>query len=318
MGMVLMNLQLLKVFYEVAMCGSLNKVARHNYVSVSNLSRSIKAIEDETNLVLFKRTRKGMELTHSGEDFLSMVEPVLKKYSQLESAYILNREKPQILKLTLCVHQNSLATQCLVDFYNKYSSDSEYIDIIIDSYHSMDEVVKNMKNKFYMLGVVQYSSNLADEKEESLRLSGMEILASNRRKTYVVLGRKHPLANRDILTMDELKPYTRIAFIDEKLPDIDYCADLFDFNSSNTQRRILIKERGQLDNIIAGTDGYYLGGGNNGIEILEKYSPCVSIPIANTDIRMMTAIFCRKNEIMKRSAKRYSEIMMELFKKTEE
>lgn len=313
-----MNLQLLKIFYEVALCGSLNKVARHNYVSASNLSRSIKTIEDETNLVLFKRTRKGMELTHSGEDFLSMVEPILKKYSQLESIYLSNSENPQILKLTLCVHQNSLATQCLVDFYNKYSSDSEYIDIIIDSFHSMDEVVKNMKNKFYMLGVVQYSSNLSDEKEESLRLNGMEILASNRRKTYVVLGKNHPLANRDILTMDELKPYTRVAFIDEKLPDIDYCADLFDFNSSNIHRRILIKERGQIDNIVASTDGYFLGGGNNGIEVLVNHSPCVSIPIADTDIRMVTAIVCRKNEIMTRSAKRYAEMMIKLFKDTEE
>jgi len=313
-----LNLQLLKIFYEVAMCGSINKVARQNYVSASNLSRSIKMIEDETNLVLFKRTSKGMELTQNGEDFLSMVEPILKEYNQFEKVYLSNNEKHQILKLTLCVHQNSLATQCLLDFYKKYSSDSEYIDIIINSFLSMEEVVKNMKSKFYMLGVIQYSSNLANEKEEVLRSNGMEILASNRRKTYAVLSKNHPLANREILTMNELKPYTRVAFIDEKLPDIDFCADLYDFSSSNIRRRILIKERGQIDNIVSGTDGYFLGGGNNGIELLEKYSPCVSIPLADTDIRMVTTLICRKDDIMTRSAKRYTEIMIELFKKTEE
>ena len=94
-------------------------------------------IENETNLVLFKRTSRGMELTQSGEDFLSMVEPILKEYSQLEKVYLSNNENRQILKLTLCVHQNSLATQCLVDFYNEYSSDSEYIDIIINSFLSI-------------------------------------------------------------------------------------------------------------------------------------------------------------------------------------
>lgn len=313
-----MNLQLLKIFYEVAKCRSINKVARQNYVSASNLSRSIKMIENDTNLVLFKRTSRGMELTQSGEDFLSMVEPILKEYSQLEKVYLSNNENRQILKLTLCVHQNSLATQCLVDFYNEYSSDSEYIDIIINSFLSMDEVVKNMKNKFYMLGVVQYGSNLSNEKEEALRLNGMEILAANRRKIYVVLSKNHPLANREILTMNELKPYTRVAYIDEKLPDIDYCADLFDFSSSNIRRRILIKERGQIDNIVASTDCYFLGGGNNGIELLVKYSPCVSIPIADTNIRTVTALICRKDDIMSRSAKRYAEIMIELFKKTEE
>lgn len=313
-----MNLQLLKTFYDVAMCGSINKTARLNYVSASNICRSIQTIENEINLVLFKRTYKGMKLTHSGEEFLAMVEPILHDYSQLEKVYCSRNEKRQILRLTLCVHQNSLATQCLVDFYNRYSKESEYIDIIMAAFPSMKEVLKSMQNKYFMLGVVQYSSNRADDGEDMFRLYGMEVIATNRRKTNVVVNKNHPLASYKSLTMEQLKPYTRVAFINEKLPDIDYCADVFDFDASDTRRRILIKERGQIDNIVASTDCYFLGSGNDGVEILEKYSPCVSIPLANTDIRMVTALICRKDCVLTKSAKRYMEIMKELFKSTEQ
>lgn len=312
-----MNLQLLKIFYDVAMSGSINRTARQNFMSASNISKSIKKIEKDTNLVLFKRSNQGMKLTQNGEEFFSMVEPILQDYVQLERIYCTENENRQILKLTLCVHQNSVATQCLVDFYNKYSPESEYIDIIINSFPSMEDVLKNMKNKYYMLGVVQYSSNLAKDKEEKIMLNGMEVLAANRRKVYVVISKNHPLAGHDILTMNELKPYTRLAYIDEKLPDINYCADLFDFKSSDIRKRILIKERGQIDNILASTDCYFLGGGNDGIEVLEKYSPCVSVPIVDNNINMVTALICRKNDVLTKSAKRYAEIMIELFKKIE-
>lgn len=313
-----MNLQLLKTFYDVAMCGSINKAARLNYVSASNICRSIQTIENEVNLVLFKRTPKGMKLTHSGEEFLAMVEPILHDYTQLEKVYCSRSEKREILRLTLCVHQNSLATQCLIDFYNRYSRDSEYIDIIVAAFPSMEEVLKNMQNKYYMLGVVQYSSNRAGDEENMFKLHRMEVIATNRRKTNVVVNRNHPLANHKSITMEELKPYTRVAFINEKLPDIDYCADVFDFDASDTHRRILIKERGQIDDIVASTDCYFLGGGNDGVEILEKYSPCVSIPLANTDIRLVTALICRKDDVLTKSAKLYIEIMKELFQNTEQ
>ena len=247
-----------------------------------------------------------------------MVEPILHDYFQLQNVYCSHNEKRQILRLTLCVHQNSLATQCLINFYNKYSKDSEYVDIVMAAFPSLKEVLKNMQNKYYMLGVVQYSSNRAEDEENLFRLYGMDIIATNRRKTNVVISKNHPLAGRKSLNMEELKPYTRVAFINEKLPDIDYCADLFDFEASDTHRRVLIKERGQIDDIVASTDCYFLGGGNDGVEVLEKYSPCVSIPLTDTDIRMVTALICRKDNVLTKSAKGYIEIMKELFNRTEQ
>lgn len=68
------NLNLYKIFYDVAKCGSISKTSNILYISQPAISKSIKKLEEELNVQLFRRGLNGVELTDKGERLLYFVE----------------------------------------------------------------------------------------------------------------------------------------------------------------------------------------------------------------------------------------------------
>lgn len=62
----MVNLELYRVFYTVAKCGSLTRAAEELYISQPAVSQSIKQLETQLGVCLFNRTRRGMELSAQG------------------------------------------------------------------------------------------------------------------------------------------------------------------------------------------------------------------------------------------------------------
>ncbi len=62
----MVNLELYRVFYTVARCGSLTRAAEELYISQPAVSQSIKQLETQLGVSLFNRTRRGMELSAQG------------------------------------------------------------------------------------------------------------------------------------------------------------------------------------------------------------------------------------------------------------
>ncbi len=62
----MVNLELYKVFYTVARCGSLTKAAEELYISQPAVSQAIKQLESQLGTPLFNRLHKGMELSAQG------------------------------------------------------------------------------------------------------------------------------------------------------------------------------------------------------------------------------------------------------------
>ena len=62
----MVNLELYRVFYTVAKCGSLTKAAEELYISQPAVSQSIKQLENQLGVRLFNRTHRGMELSAQG------------------------------------------------------------------------------------------------------------------------------------------------------------------------------------------------------------------------------------------------------------
>ena len=60
------NLEYLRSFHMVAECGSISQAVTKNNITRPTLSRHIQLLEDELGLALFRRTKKGLELTVKG------------------------------------------------------------------------------------------------------------------------------------------------------------------------------------------------------------------------------------------------------------
>lgn len=82
----MVNLELYKIFYTVAKCGSLTKAAQELFISQPAASQAIKQLEGQLGISLFNRTHKGMELSAGGGKLIiNQVETALELLEAAES-----------------------------------------------------------------------------------------------------------------------------------------------------------------------------------------------------------------------------------------
>ena len=82
----MVNLELYRVFYTVARCGSLTRAAEELYISQPAVSQSIKQLENQLGVILFNRTHRGMELSAQGGKLIfGEVERALKLFDDAEN-----------------------------------------------------------------------------------------------------------------------------------------------------------------------------------------------------------------------------------------
>ena len=82
----MVNLDLYRVFYTVAKCGSLTRAAEELYISQPAVSQSIKQLENQLGVSLFKRTHRGMELSDNGGKLIfKEVERALELFNEAEN-----------------------------------------------------------------------------------------------------------------------------------------------------------------------------------------------------------------------------------------
>ena len=82
----MVNLELYKVFYTVAKCGSLTRAAEELYISQPAVSQSIKQLENQLGVALFNRTHRGMQLTEQGGKLIfGEVERALQLFNEAEN-----------------------------------------------------------------------------------------------------------------------------------------------------------------------------------------------------------------------------------------
>lgn len=85
----MINLELYRVFYTVAKCGSLTRAAQELFISQPAVSQSIKQLEKQLGVNLFNRTHTGMELSAAGGKLI---------YKKVEQAISLLDEAENSLK----------------------------------------------------------------------------------------------------------------------------------------------------------------------------------------------------------------------------
>lgn len=118
----MVNLDLYRVFYTVAKCGSLTKAAEELYISQPAVSQAIKQLENGLGGKLFNRTHKGMELSDGGKKIFSTVEEALNLLNSAETVYT-EYANTATGSIKICASDtvcNSFLMPFLQDYHKKY------------------------------------------------------------------------------------------------------------------------------------------------------------------------------------------------------
>ncbi len=291
-----MNLQALLYFYETARHASINKAANACFVSASSLSRALSGLEKELETTLLERSYAGIVLTRAGEELYEQLRPSIEQMKQAMESFGSGFAGRNALRLRVCAYQSSIVSQALVNFYRRYGDQYEYVDVILAVYLTAEQVLEQMEAADYMLGVIHFPTAKLTGYQELLQQRGYALIAMPRLRGCVTIRTGHPLAELPEVTQEQLIPYPRAAYIYEDPWDLAYCSDFHNFRPTEVRKRILLKERGQLHDILRSTDAYFIGIDMKPFEVVQ--GTLTSVPVAGMREQISTLVFYRQSRTL--------------------
>ncbi len=147
------------IFYETALSSSFSTTAKKLYVSQSAISQCIHQLEQDLQVQLFIRTRKGVTLTKEGALLFEKIEPAILSVNQGEA--ILERLKHLESGVLTIAAGDSVATHFLLPYLEKFHALYPKIKIEMANSYSLRlmQLVKDGKADFAFI-------NLPAEDEE--------------------------------------------------------------------------------------------------------------------------------------------------------
>lgn len=136
-----MNLEQLEYIIEVAKQGTISKAAEKLHVSHSAISQSLSSLESELELIIFKRSRSGAELTEDGQKILKLAYDVVNKIKEIkELGHNLSMMKGSLKITASSIFFTTLLPEVLYSF--KQSFPNVKIIISEDDINNIEKLVK--------------------------------------------------------------------------------------------------------------------------------------------------------------------------------
>lgn len=201
---------LLQIRYVVyaADCLSINKAASLLYTTPSNVSKSIKSLEDELGYSIFIRTANGLLLTSVGAKFIQYASSILEDCEKLAT---LAQEK-SYNTFSICYNQVPFIRKAFNTFCSQPEISSLKLKLYQGNYwYCLEQLKKNKCQiaflSFFASGATAYLKEMQD--------AGMETVLISEANAALVMRTGHPLleeATLAALPLDRLTDYPYVNF----------------------------------------------------------------------------------------------------------
>ena len=233
-----MNLLHMKYALEVAKSGSINKDAEVLMVAAPNVSRSIKELETDFGITIFKRTQNGTKLTPEGEEFINYAKGVLRQIDEIERFYKTGAPKKQ--KFSISVPRACYISEAFANFSKSLSK--EAAEVFYKETNSQ-RTIHNMTEHDYNLGIIRYAENYDKYFKSMLEEKGFQYELVTEFTYSLIMSADNPLAKKEVITFDDLTDYIEIAHADPYVPSMPLSKVVKEELPDNIDRRIFIFER---------------------------------------------------------------------------
>ena len=262
-----MNILHMKYAVEVAKVGSLNKAAESLYVALPNISRSIKELEADLGISIFDRTAKGMLLTPEGEEFICYAKDILKQIDQVENMYKSGQAKKQ--KFSISVPRACYISDAFAEFSKTLSKDA--CEIFYKETNSQ-RTINNILNHDYKLGIIRYAENYDKYFKSMLEEKALNYEMVTEFSYCLIMSADNPLAQKDVITFDDLANYIEIAHADPYVPSLPLSKVVKSELPDNIERRIFIFERASQFDLLSQNPETFMWVSPAPPSVLERYN----------------------------------------------
>lgn len=294
-----MTLNQLIYVITVADCGSMNEAARSLFISQPSLSAAIKELEAETGITIFNRSNRGVIVTPQGMEFMVYARQVVEQYRLVETRFV--DKKNEKKKFAVSMQHYSFAVDAFVKMVKQFGME-EYEFAVHET--RTKEVIEDVKNFKSELGILY----LNDFNEKVLRKlfleKGLEFCELFKCGVYVYLWKKHPLAGKKLITIEELGDYPCLSFEQGDNNSFYFAEEVL----STYQYKQLIKadDRATMLNLMVGLNGYTLCSGIICEEL--NGSDFCAIPLKSDEVMTIGYIKRHNSQISELGQKYLDEI----------
>lgn len=244
-----MTLQQLKYVVTVAETGTITEAAGKLYISQPSLTNAIHELEREMQIVIFNRTNKGISLSKEGDIFLGYARQVLEQAEILEDKY--KGEGSGKKQFCVSTQHYSFAVNAFVDLIKKYGQDEYDFSLRETQTYEIIEDVAKMRSELGILFLNDFNETVINKILKSNELKFTQLFIA---KPHVFISRKHPLAEKTIITNDELEMYPYLSFEQGEHNSFYFSEEIF--SASERKKNIRVRDRATLFNLLIGLNGY--------------------------------------------------------------
>ncbi|MBQ1194477.1 MAG: LysR family transcriptional regulator [Lachnospiraceae bacterium] len=249
-----MTLTQLRYAITVANANSLNEASKKLFISQPSLSSSIKELEEETGIEIFRRTNRGISLTPDGEEFIGYARQVVEQYELIEAKYVAKENSKK--RFSVSMQHYTFAVNAFVEMVKQFGMDEYEFAVHETKTYEVIEDVKNFKSEIGILYVNDFNRKVITKLFKEYDLEFFELLKC---KIYVYMWKGHPLANQKEITLEELDEYPCLSFEQGNYNSFYFAEEVL--STYEYKRIIKANDRATMLNLMVGLNGYTLCSG---------------------------------------------------------
>ena len=280
-----MKLTQLKYIVEVAETGTISKAAENLYLSQPSLTAAIKELESEFDITIFSRTNKGVVLTKEGEEFLGYARQVIGQIELMEERYKGNTT----VRHQFCVSAQhySFAVEAFVKLIREYGGDEYDFRIRETQTYEIIEDVAKLKSDVGVLYLNRFNETVIRKLLRENDLSFNRLFTA---RPHVFVDAGNPLAQKKIITLDDLAPYPRLSYEQGDHNSFYFSEEIL--STLECKKDIMVRDRATLFNLLIGLNGYTICSGVINTEL--NGENIVAVPLDVDDYMEIGYILHRK------------------------
>ncbi len=249
-----MTLQQLLYFVTAVECGNITAAAEKLYISQPSLSNAIHNLEKEMGVVAFSRSNKGVVLTHEGEELLSFSRNLLEQAEVMKEHFGTGEKRSP--KFSVSCQHYSFAVNAFVELVKKFDAD-QYSFILRET--QTGEIIDDVANGNSEIGIIYLSESNEEVLAKLIKKNELVYSVLFSAKPHVFICKDHPLAKRDSVTPEELKPYPYLVFEQGERNSFYFSEELV--SVLDFPKHIQVRDRATLFNLVIGLNGFTVSSG---------------------------------------------------------
>ena len=266
-----MTLQQLKYVTTIANIGSISEAAKRLFVSQPSLTKAIKELEKEMGITIFDRTNKGITVSKEGERFLGYARQVLEQAALLEEQY--KSQSGGKKQFSVSTQHYSFAVNAFVELLKGAEIDQYDVPLRETKTYEIIDDVAHMKSEIGLLYYNDFNRPVLEKLIHTNELTFTELFTAH---PHIFIGKTHPLAHKEVVSMDELEEYPYISFEQGDHNSFYFSEEIF--STVVRPKHIRVRDRASLFSLLLGLDGYTVSSGVIDKEV--NGENIISVPLA--------------------------------------